>query len=167
MVGFFNSRGEQVLTATSIARQGMHLVSSDLPDAWVNALGRVGRDLNVRQYGGVVERIDWVAEYETDSGYVLLLSDVTVLGRGPGGLGMSGSAAQVDDEKESVVVCIADLVQDQVARAHVAWQWGDTGWSHDPSPRRCRRGLVRQRPPKSDRQPLTAIPNRDDERISV
>lgn len=127
MVGFFDPRGEQVLTATWIPRQGVHLVSSDLPDAWVNALGRVGRDLNVRQYGGVIERIDWVAEYEPDSGCVLLLSDVTVLGRGSSGLGMSGSTAQVDDEEESVAVCIADLVQDQVARAHVAWPWGDTG----------------------------------------
>ncbi|MFE7417913.1 hypothetical protein [Rhodococcus sp. NPDC057529] len=116
-----------MLTATWTAGQGVHLVSSDLPDAWVNALGRIGRDLNVRQYGGVIEQIDWVAEYEPDSGYVFLLSDVTVLGRGPSGLGMSGSGAQIDDEEESVVVCIADLVQDQVARAHVAWPWGDTG----------------------------------------
>ncbi|KAF0966027.1 hypothetical protein MLGJGCBP_00835 [Rhodococcus sp. T7] len=128
MTGFFgNPRGEQVLTATWVAREGVRLVSSDLPDAWVNALGRVGRDLNVRQYGGVVEQVDWVAEYDPDSGCVLLLSDVTVLGRGPGGLGMSGYGAQVDDDEESVVVCIADLVQDQVARAHVAWPWGDTG----------------------------------------
>ncbi|MFC9557056.1 hypothetical protein ACFTWF_40265 [Rhodococcus sp. NPDC056960] len=77
--------------------------------------------------GGVVERIDWVAEYEPDSGYVFLLSDVTVLGQGSSGLGMSGSAAQVDDEEEPVVVCIADLVQDQVARAPVAWPRCDTG----------------------------------------
>ncbi|QSE95179.1 hypothetical protein JWS13_44580 [Rhodococcus pseudokoreensis] len=128
MTGFFgNPRGEQVLTATWVAREGVRLVSSDLPDAWVNALGRVGRDLNVRQYGGVVERVDWVAEYDPDSGCVLLLSDVTVLGRGPGSLGMSGYGAQVNNDEESVVVCIADLVQDQVARAHVAWPWGDTG----------------------------------------
>ncbi|WP_241962158.1 hypothetical protein [Rhodococcus opacus] len=51
-MGFFDPRDEQVLTATWTARQGVHPVSSDLPDAWVNALGRIGRDLNVRQYGG-------------------------------------------------------------------------------------------------------------------
>jgi hypothetical protein len=86
MVGFFASRGEQVMTASWIARQGVHLVTSDLPNTWVNALGRIGHDLNVRQYGGVVERIDWVAEYEPDTGYVFLLSDVRVLGRPPTGV---------------------------------------------------------------------------------
>lgn len=32
-----------------------------------------------------------------------------------------------DYTRDHIVVCIADLVLDQVARAHVAWPWGDTG----------------------------------------
>jgi hypothetical protein len=120
-------RDEQVLTATWTEQHGVDLVSSDLPDAWADALHRLGRDLHVRQYGGSIERIDWVAEYDADGGYVFLLSGVTVAGRVPHGLGISGAGAQIDDTEEDILTCIADVVQDQVARAHVAWPWGDSG----------------------------------------
>jgi hypothetical protein len=123
----FRDHDEQVLTATWTEDHGIVLVSSDLPDAWANALHLLGRDLHVRQYGGSIDRIDWVAEYDADSGYVFLLSNVTTAGRGPDGLGISGSGAQIDDTADCILLCIADVVQDQIARAHVAWPWGDSG----------------------------------------
>jgi hypothetical protein len=127
-----NDGYERVLTGTWTQQHSVQLASSDLPDTWTNALHRLGRDLHVRQYGGVIERIDWVADYDPDAGAVLLLSDVTVLGRGPDGLGMSGPTPRVDDPEEKILACIAELVQDQVARAHVAWPWGDTGGFMSP-----------------------------------
>lgn len=133
MINFFESEPqERVLTATWTPDGGVELVSSDLPDAWVNALIRLGRDLRVRQYGGSIERIDWAAEYDADAGYAFLLSGVTVAGREPNGLGISGGGAQVDDSEESILACIADVVQDQVARAHVAWPWGEVGGFMSP-----------------------------------
>jgi hypothetical protein len=118
-------RDEQVLKAIWTEQHGVDVVSLDLPTAWADALHRLGHDLHVRQYGGSIERIDWVAEY--DAGVVFLLSDVTAAGRGPGGLGIDGGGAQVDDAEEYILTRIADVVQDQVARAHVAWPWGDSG----------------------------------------
>lgn len=124
---------DEVLTATWTEQQGVDLVTSDLPNAWSNALRRLGRDLHVRQYGGSIERIDWVAEYDAAGGYVFLLSGVTAAGRGPNGLGISGGGAQVDDTEECILTCIAYVVQDQVARAHIAWPWGNSGGFMTPS----------------------------------
>ena len=127
MFRFYEDDRERVLTATWTFSDSVDIVSSDLPDEWERPLVRLGRDLRVRHYNGTIERIDWVAEYDPINGYVLLLSDVTVRGRGPDGLGMSGSCPRVDDDEELILAAIADLVQDQVARAHVAWPWGDAG----------------------------------------
>lgn len=127
MFRFYEDDRERVLTATWTLGEPVEITSSDLPDEWDRALVRLGRDLQVRQYNGIIERIDWVAEYDPVSGYVSLLSSVTVRGRGPDGLGISGSTPRVDDDEERILAAIADLVQDQVARAHVAWPWGDEG----------------------------------------
>ncbi|HEY9312396.1 hypothetical protein [Williamsia sp.] len=123
---------ERVLEATWTPQQNVRVTSTDLPDTWANALHRLGRDLHVRQYNGSIERIEWIADYDPDIGAVLLLSDVTVLGRGPDGWGMDGPTSRVDDPAESILACIADLVQDQVARARVAWPWGETGGFMSP-----------------------------------
>lgn len=58
------------MTASWRPRRGVQVTHADLPDAWLDALDRLVQDLRVRQYGGDVEYIDWVAEYETDSGMV-------------------------------------------------------------------------------------------------
>ncbi|ORM32783.1 hypothetical protein [Williamsia sp. 1135] len=118
---------EQVLTASWTLGESVQVASSDLPDPWRNALHRLGRDLHVRHYAGTIDRIDWVARYDALNGGVMLLSSVTVAGRGPDGLGMSGCVPQLVDDEETILACIADLIQDQVARAHVAWPWRDTG----------------------------------------
>ncbi|PHV67364.1 hypothetical protein CSW57_11755 [Williamsia muralis] len=122
----------QVLTASWTTRRGVQIVTSDLPDAWTNTLLRLGRDLRVRHYGGSIEQIDWAAEYEAGTGGVLLRTAVTVAGRERHGLGMSGAVPQIDDDEESITAAVADLVQDQVARAHVAWPWGDWGGFMSP-----------------------------------
>ncbi|AFA71434.1 hypothetical protein GPOL_c03610 [Gordonia polyisoprenivorans VH2] len=118
---------EQVLTAAWTPARGVEITDSDLPDVWTQALNRLGHDLHVRQYNGEIQRIDWVAKYDGIDGWVFLLSDVSVAGRGRQGLGMSGSGVRIDDDVETVLTTIADLVQDQVARAHVAWPWSDDG----------------------------------------
>lgn len=127
MFRFHEDDRERVLTATWTLGKSVNIVSSDLPDEWGRALERLGRDLHVRHYNGTIDRIDWVAEYDPIGGYVSLLSDVTVRGRGPDGLGISGRSPRVDDDEEVILAAIADLVQDQVARARVAWPWGDGG----------------------------------------
>lgn len=50
----------------------------DLPDPWLRAIHRLSRDLHVRQYSGLIEHIDWVAEYDPDGGAVWLASAVTI-----------------------------------------------------------------------------------------
>lgn len=37
------------------------------------------------------------------------------------GFGIDRAVPQVDDDEESFLTGIADLVQDQVTRAHIAW----------------------------------------------
>ncbi|WP_207837906.1 hypothetical protein [Williamsia soli] len=118
---------EQVLLASWTSGTSVQVASSDLPDPWLNALHRLGRDLHVRHYAGTIDRIDWVAQYDALNGGVMLLSSVTAAGRGPDGFGMSGGVPQFDDDEETILACIADLVQDQVARSHVAWPWRDGG----------------------------------------
>lgn len=145
---FGQARHEQVLTATWTPQRGVEVESSDLPDAWLFALARIGRDLRVCQYGNAIERIDLVAEYESSSGYVLLYSRVTVAGRVPAGWGVNGAAARVDDDEETVAALNAELVANEVADAGVAWpyrqgngfmsprlvngvaSWTDTGQHH-------------------------------------
>ncbi|WP_143069523.1 hypothetical protein [Rhodococcus maanshanensis] len=116
---------EQVLTATWTPQDGVRVTFSDLPDPWLISLDRLGRDLKVRQYGGDVERIDWVAEYDPEGGWVWLLSSVTIAGHRPSGLGVSGMGASVDDDEEKVLMSMADLVQNEVAESGTAWPWGD------------------------------------------
>lgn len=132
MAEWFDDQCERVMEARWSPANGVVIAWHDLPDGWAAALDRVGRDLRIRQYGGVVERIDWVARYEAVHGYVYLYTDVTVEGRGPNGSGMSGSAALVDADDEAIALCVPDLVQDQVARARVAWPWGDRGGFMSP-----------------------------------
>ncbi|MDZ7910254.1 MAG: hypothetical protein U5O16_00150 [Rhodococcus sp. (in: high G+C Gram-positive bacteria)] len=103
------------------------MTHSDLPDTWLDALQRLAHDLGVRQYGGDVEFIDWVAEYESDSGMVWLFSAVTVAGGSRGRLACSGIGASVDDDMELALLSMADLVQNEVAEAGIAWPWGDDG----------------------------------------
>lgn len=150
MFRFYEDDHEQVLTATWTLGESVDIASSDLPDEWERALLRLGRDLPVRNFNGTIERIDWVAEYDPVSGCVLLLSNVTVRGRGPDGLGISGRTPRVDDDEESILAAIAELVQDQVARAHVAWPWGDKGGFMSP-------GLAGGRAVWSDKGHHTAI----------
>lgn len=144
---FGKSLDEQVLAATWTPQRGVEVESSDLPDAWLGALERIGRDLHVCQYGGTIERIDWVARYASSSGYVPLYSRVTVTGRPPIG-GISGAMARIDDDEETVAALNAELVANEVADAGVAWpyrqgngfmsprlvngvaSWTDTGQHH-------------------------------------
>jgi hypothetical protein len=118
---------ECVLTGSWTPEHGVEVASSTLPAPWLTALGRLGHDLHVRQYGPRIEHIDWAAMYDPDGGAVWLESAVTVEGRNPDGLGGNGTGAQVDDDVERVLVSMADLVQLQVANAHTAWPWGDEG----------------------------------------
>lgn len=120
---FGQARDEQVLTATWTPRRGIEVESSDLPDAWLSALRRIGRDLHACQYGNTLERINWVAEYESSSGCVLLYSRVTATGRVPAGWGVSGAVARVFDDEETVAALNAELVANEVADAGVAWPY--------------------------------------------
>lgn len=120
-------RREQVLTATWTASRGVEVTYSDLPDPWLSALDRLSHDLLVRQYGGCIEHIDWVAEYDPEGGAGWLMSSVTIAGRRPGRLGCSGSGAPVDADEEIILVSMADLVQNEVADVCTAWLWGDEG----------------------------------------
>lgn len=120
-------RKERVLTAQWTPHSGVEVTTSDLPETWSDALGRLANDLHVRQYNGYIERIEFVGEYDDNSGVVFLFSDVTIAWREGAGFGVSGRCPRVDDDVETILLCIADLVQDQVARAHVAWPWADDG----------------------------------------
>lgn len=126
MTGGYDSFGqaldEQVLAATWTPQRGVEVESSDLPDAWLAGVERIGRDLRVYQYGGTIERIDWVARYESSSGYVPLYSRVTATGRPPIG-GISGAMARIDDDEETVAALNAELVANEVADAGVAWPY--------------------------------------------
>ena len=62
---FFPNR-EQVLTGTWTPSSGVEITDADLPDPWLRAIHRLSRDLHVRQYSGLIEHIDWVAEYDPD-----------------------------------------------------------------------------------------------------
>jgi hypothetical protein len=115
------------MTANWRPRRGVQVTHSDLPDAWLDALDRLVHDLRVRQYGGDVEYIDWVAEYESNSGMVWLYSAVTVVGGSRGRLACGGIGASVDDDVELALLSMADLVQNEVAEAGTAWPWGDDG----------------------------------------
>jgi len=120
---FGQARNEQVLAATWTPQLGVEVESSDLPHAWLSALERIGRDLCVFQYGNTIERIDWVAEYESSSGGVLLYSRVTATGRVPTGWGVNGAVARVIDDEETVTAVNAELVANEVANAGVAWPY--------------------------------------------
>lgn len=120
-------RHERVLTANWRPRRGIQVTWSDLPDAWLAALERLSHDLHVRQYGGEIEHVDWVAEYDPDGGAVWLLSAVTISGGRRGGLACSGYGASVDDDTEKALLSMADLVQTEVAEVGTAWPWADEG----------------------------------------
>ncbi|MDV6305556.1 hypothetical protein R3P93_23565 [Rhodococcus cerastii] len=118
---------ERVLTGSWTPQHGVEVASSTLPAPWLIALDRLGHDLHVRHYGSRIVHIDFAAMHDPDGGAVWLESAVTVEGRKPDGLGGNGTGAYFDDDVESVLVSMADLVQLQVARAHTAWPWGDEG----------------------------------------
>ncbi|GAA3702940.1 hypothetical protein [Gordonia hankookensis] len=117
---------EQVLTAVWTPQAGVEVPEIDLPAEWEVALRRVGHDLRARQYAGRIERIDWVGEYDDHSGYVAVLSSVTSEGRPAEGLGTC-EAAPLDSTEDEIARYLAYVVQDEVARAHVAWPWADGG----------------------------------------
>jgi len=119
---FGQALDEQVLAATWTPQRGVEVESSDLPDAWLAASKRIGRDLHVCQYGNTIEQIDWTAEYQSSSGYVPLFSRVTATGRAPIG-GIGGAMARIDDDEETVAALNAELVANEVADAGVAWPY--------------------------------------------
>lgn len=119
-------RREQVLTATWTP-QATVVTHCDLPDPWLRGLDRLSHDLRVRQYGGEIKHIEWVAEYDPDGGAVWLTSSVTVAGQSPGGFGVNGMGASVDADVETALVSMADLVQTDIAEVGTAWPWGDPG----------------------------------------
>ncbi|MBM7241619.1 hypothetical protein HQO12_06445 [Rhodococcus fascians] len=128
---FFPHR-EQVLTGTWTPSSGVEITHADLPDPWLRAIHRLSRDLHVRQYSGLIEHIDWVAEYDPDGGAVWLASAVTITGRRANGLNGNGTGANIDADEDAALWSMADLVQNAVAEAHTAWPWGDAGGFMSP-----------------------------------
>ncbi|WP_155290263.1 hypothetical protein [Rhodococcoides fascians] len=86
----------------------------------------------MRQYSGLIEHIDWVAEYDPDGGAVWLASAVTITGRRANGLNGNGTGANIDADEDAALWSMADLVQNAVAEAHTAWPWGDAGGFMSP-----------------------------------
>ncbi|SNT40191.1 hypothetical protein SAMN05421642_11747 [Rhodococcoides kyotonense] len=122
-----------MLTATWNPSRGVEVTHADLPDPWLRALDRLSHDLHVRQYGGDIEHIDWVAEYDPDGGAVWLRSSVTIVGQRAGGLGGNGMGASMDAHEDVALCSMADLVQTEVAEVGTAWPWGDAGGFMSPA----------------------------------
>jgi len=119
-------RREQILTAVWTPPTGIGDFIADLPDDWLAAVLRLGHDLHVRQYGGHLDHVEWVGEYDEDLGAVLILTNVTPRGRPPSGLGGHGGAS-LDSDQDAIVSQVADSLQDSVGDAGIAWPWGDVG----------------------------------------
>jgi hypothetical protein len=124
---------EQVLTATWTPSGGAQITYADLPDPWLRALDRLSHDLRVRQYGGDIEHIDWVAEYDPHGGAVWLKSAVTIIDQRANGLHGNGMGAQIDTEEDAALWSMADLTQNAIAEAGTAWPWGNTGGFMNPA----------------------------------
>lgn len=118
---------EDILTASWNPRDGLVVTFADLPDAWLAALDRLGRDVPVRQYGVRIEHVGLAVKYDPDGGIGWLYSAVTVAGKRPHGLSVSGSGARLDDDAERVLVSMADLLQNEIADTGTAWPWGVKG----------------------------------------
>ncbi|MGB3673582.1 MAG: hypothetical protein WA988_03990, partial [Candidatus Nanopelagicales bacterium] len=93
---------EQVLKATWTPSSGISDLTADLPDEWSAAVRRLGHDLHVRQYGGHIDHIELVGEYDEDFGAVMILANVTSNGGQPSGLGGSGSSS-LDSDQETII----------------------------------------------------------------
>ncbi|MBY6687465.1 hypothetical protein HQ305_19720 [Rhodococcus sp. BP-149] len=126
MRSFFPDR-EQVLTATWTPTRGVEITHADLPDPWLRAIERLSHDLHVRQYGGDIEHIGWVAEYDPDGGAVWLCSAITIVGQRAAGFHGNGMGAYVDADEETALWSMADLVQNAIAEVRTAWPWADAG----------------------------------------
>lgn len=116
-----------MLTATWTPSRGVEITHADLPDPWLLAIDRLSDDLRVRHYGGDIEHIDWVAEYDLDGGAVWLGSAVTITGKRANGLNGNGTGAHIDADEDAALWSMADLVQNAIAEAGTAWPWGDVG----------------------------------------
>ena len=119
-------RREQVLKAVWTPTTGISDLTADLPDDWLAAVRRLGHDLHVRQYGGHIDHIELIGEYDDDFGGVLILANVTSHGGQPSGLGGTCSPS-LDSDQETILSYVADSIQDSIGDAGVAWPWGDTG----------------------------------------
>lgn len=122
-----------MLTATWTPPRGVEITHADLPDPWLRALDRLSHDLHVRQYGGDIEHIGWVAEYDPDGGAVWLRSSVTIVDQRAGGFGGNGMGAPIDADEEVASMSMADLVQTEVAEVGTAWPWGNAGGFMSPT----------------------------------
>ena len=118
---------EVVLTAHWSPEDGVAIARTQLPDEFTSALHRVGHDLHVRQFNGAIGHIALEGHYEPYFGVVWLYSDVTPLGGVPDGPGVSGNGAVLDATEDEIAVSFSALVQDQIARAGIAWPWGRAG----------------------------------------
>lgn len=61
-----------VLTASWTPVNGIAVASSDLPAPWCSALERLGRDLQVRYFNGVIAHIDFRAMHNREVDVVWL-----------------------------------------------------------------------------------------------
>ncbi len=118
---------DTVLTASWTPGDGIVVTSSELPEPWHRALGRLGRDLRVRHFNGAIAHIGFEAAHDRAMDSVWLTSNVTPLGGVPAGLGHSGGGAPVYGDEETIVVSCADLDQDQIPRTGIMWPRGHAG----------------------------------------
>ncbi len=88
------------------------VIGTQLPDEFAAALSRVGHDLHVRQFNGLIGRIEFEAHYEPYMGVVCLYSNVTPQGGTPSGTGVSGAARRLTPPEHEIAVSFADLVQE-------------------------------------------------------
>ncbi|WP_082895579.1 hypothetical protein [Rhodococcoides corynebacterioides] len=118
---------EPRLRAAWTSSGGIGIFASEMPTAWVRALGRLGADLHVRQYAGRVTHVEWVVQYDPDGGFAWLNSAVTSEAMGRAGFFGSGSGAQVHADEETILLSMADLVSTALAECGVAWPHADGG----------------------------------------
>lgn len=123
----FSYERERVLEASWTPATGLSIASADLPEEWSTALQTLVQDLPVRQFGGVVQRVDFWVEYDADSGFAWLGSVVSTLDGVWDGGGISGSGAKLDANVATILESMADLLQTEVADSSVAWPWGENG----------------------------------------
>jgi hypothetical protein len=119
-------RRERVLKAVWTPATGISDLTADLPDDWFAAVRRLGHDLHVRQYGGQIDHIELVGEYDEDFGGVTILANVTSNGGQPSGLSGTGSPS-LDSDQETIISYVVDSIQDSIGDAGIAWPWGDSG----------------------------------------